>query len=205
MSTLALRLHPIQQMRSARVGPFLCVLLAHLLALGACGRNQGEERVAQHAAKVLGVPASSLRVTTQSELTGTSHDFFLATTDDGKSLVVVVPKKGEMFDARTPDAFEHVSRGEHATQRLSQLGAERVASWFAALGSNVCPLPPGDQAHFVEVTHQPDGGVQLSYAAAHRICVINLRPDGSLVSAKTAQALGPSAAAPRWQTTPGGQ
>jgi hypothetical protein len=172
------------------------------LALGACGRNRQEEQVAQHAAKVLKVPADSLRVTTESELTGGFHDFFLATAQDGKSLVVVAPKKGEMFDARTPDAFDRVSRGEHATERLSQLGAERVASWFAALGGGVCPLPPVDQAHFVEVSRQQDGNVQLSYAALHRICVINLRADGSLASARTADALGPSAAAPaRWQTS----
>ena len=171
--------------------------------LAACGRGN-EDRALHYAMAKLGKPASALRVTTRTDLTGSENDFFLVTPDNGPSLVVVVPSVGAIFDAQTPDAFDRVTRTEHAAERLSQIGAERVAGWFGALGGGACPPPTLDLPHFAEVTQSPDGGVQLSYPAGierklgvERTCVIELGPDGALKSAHTVNASSPRAAS-RW-------
>jgi hypothetical protein len=100
---------------------------------------------------------------------------------------VVVPRKGGApFDSLTPDAFERVTRAEDATRRLSQIGPERVALWFAALGGGRCPMPASDEAHFTEVERLGEGqGVRIAFpvgmtASAERRCVIELGTDGTL-------------------------
>jgi hypothetical protein len=163
--------------------------------------------VARHAALVLGVAPTSLRVTSQSELQGEEHDFYYVVAESGATLVVVVPRGGEPFDARTPDAFTRVARAEQSTARLSKLGAERVASWFGTLGGGVCPPPPVDQAHFATVTRREGGEVELTYPvgvdrarAVERTCVIELAADGSLKAARTMEVSAPRAGT-QWHGT----
>src|SRR5215470_3796926 len=167
--------------------------LALAAALAACARGD-DDRVTRYAMAELGKPAASLRIAPRTELTGSDDNFYLVTPEKGPSLVVVVPSVGPIFDARTPGAFDRVARAERATERLSQLGAERVAAWFGALGGGVCPPPPLDQAHFTEVTRNPDGSVAISYPAGYerrlgveRTCVIELAADGALRSGRTVE------------------
>lgn len=177
--------------------------LALAAALAACARGD-DDRVTRYAMARLGKPAASLRITPRTDLTGAEHTFYLVTPDVGPSLVVVVPSVGPIFDARTADAFDRVARAEHADERLSQLGAERVAAWFGALGGGACPPPPLDQAHFAAVTHNSDGGVTIGYPAGidrklsvELSCIIELDGDGSLRSGRTIE--NPSQrAASRW-------
>jgi len=190
-------------MRFPRLPALVAVFAA---AAAGCFGAGADDRVARHAAAVLGQSPGDLRITSETELTGEAHEFYLVTAPSGRSLLVVVPKKGEIFDARTPDAFSRVARAENAAARLSQLGAERVASWFAALGGS-CPPPPVDQAHFVEVTRQPEGVVQLRYVVGidrsqgiERACVVDLAPDGSLKSSRTLEISGPRASGPSWRS-----
>ena len=186
-------MHPITDMR-------LVPFLALAAALAACARGD-EDRVRHYAMAQLGLPAPAMRITPRTELTGDDNDFFQVTADKGRSLVVVVPSVGPIFDARTAGAFDRVARAEHATERLSQLGAERVAAWFGALGGGVCPPPPLDQAHFTEVIRNPDGSVAISYPAGRerklgveRTCVFELAPDGALKSGRTVEVSAPRAA-----------
>jgi hypothetical protein len=158
------------------------------LAVG-CSATSTEDAVARRAATTLNVPQSELRVTSQSDLTGAHHTFQLITRDGVPVLVVVVPEKGDLFDSKTPDAFDRVAKAENAATLLSQLGAERVALWFATL-TGKCPMPPGDVAHFA-VVEREGGNVRLSYPAGSdksrgvtRTCVIELAPDGSLHSGR---------------------
>lgn len=164
------------------------VLLITTLLAAAAGcsslRDGADERAARHAAGRLGVPAAQLRVTSQTDLTSPLHTFQLVVADDGQSLVVVVPQKGEPFDARTEGAFDRVAREEDAVRNLSRLGAERVALWFAVLGGERCPLPPSNQAKFTTVEKLEDG-VRITYSAGRtgmteRTCLIELAADGSL-------------------------
>ncbi len=166
-----------------RLGLFLLVLAT------ACAGPGDDGRVARYAALQLGMSSSDLRVTSQSDLTGESHNFYLVTSAKGPELVVVAPRVGPFFDSRTPDAFSRVARAEDAAARVGQLGAERVASWFAALGGGVCPPPPADQAHFATATRAADGGIRVSYGAPtaqgiQKTCVIDLAPDGGLKQAR---------------------
>lgn len=177
--------------------------LALAALLAACARGD-DDRVTRYAMAELGKPAASLRVAPRTDLTGSEHSFYQVTPENGPSLLVVVPGVGPIFDARTAGAFDRVSRSEHATDRLFQLGAERVAAWFGALGGGACPPPPLDQAHFADVTTNPDGSVAIGYPAGverklgiEMKCVIVLGPDGSLRSGRTIE--NPSQrAASRW-------
>lgn len=123
-------------------------------------------------------------MTSQSDLTSPGHTFQLVVADDGQTLMVVVPEKGQPFDARDYNAFDRVAVGENAARNLSRLGAERVAMWFAVLGGERCPLPASTAAKFTTV-ERLDDGVRISYDAGkngttERTCVIELGPDGSL-------------------------
>jgi hypothetical protein len=174
-----------------------------LLALVACSGEGDDGRALRFAATQLGVAASELRVTSQSDLTGARHGFYLISTASGPALVVVVPKQGPLFDSRTPDAFSRVSRAEDAARRIGQLGAERVASWFAALGGGVCPPTPADQPHFATAVRQQDGGVRVTYSAPgaqglSRSCSIELAPDGALRQARVTEE--PRAQGSRWSS-----
>src|SRR5262249_26604420 len=121
-------------------------------------------------------------------------------TAKGPALVVIAPRGDALFDSKTPDAFSRVAHAEDAARRIGQLGAERVASWFAALGGGLCPPAPADQAHFATAARAPDGGVRVSYAAAtaqgRRSCIIDLAPDGALREARTVDE--PRAQSSRW-------
>src|SRR5262249_11707196 len=81
--------------------------------VAACGRGT-EDRATQYAMAKLGKPGSALRVTTRTDLNGSENDFYLVTPDNGRSLLVVVPSAGGIFDAQAPDAFDRVSRAENA-------------------------------------------------------------------------------------------
>jgi hypothetical protein len=157
-------------------------------ALGAAGCSSlgdgADERAARHAAARLGVPASQLRVTAQTDLTSPFHTFNLVVAEDGRSLVVVQPRDGEPFDAEAEGAFERVARDEDAVKNLSRLGAERVALWFAVLGGERCPMPTSNAAKFTTVQRLSDG-VRITYDAGkngtiERTCLIELAADGSL-------------------------
>src|SRR5688572_25102603 len=101
-----------------------------LSLLWACSNGSSDDRVARHAAGRLGVDASELRVTAQSDLRGERHRFHLVSRDGAPALVVVETEGGELFDARTEGAFDRVARAEDAAERLQRHGAERVALWF---------------------------------------------------------------------------
>jgi len=169
----------------------LTVSLALAAVIAACARGD-DDRVARYAMAELGKPASALRIAPRTDLTGSEDDFFQVTPDKGPSIIVVVPSAGPIFDSRTAGAFDRVTRAEHAVERLSQLGPERIAAWFGALGGGKCPPPPLDQAHFADVTENPDGSVAIGYPAGierklgvELRCVIELGPDGSLRSGHT--------------------
>lgn len=164
------------------------LLAASVASAAACSHASSEDRAARHAAARFGVPAGSLRVTNQSDLTGERHDFLLVTRAGLPPLVVVVPARGEPFDGDSKGAFDRVARGEDAVRRLSRIGAERVALWFAALGGGRCPMPASDDAHFARVERLADG-VRISYPAGNtaefkRTCAIELAADGSLRDAR---------------------
>jgi hypothetical protein len=194
--SLAAEMHLTWDMR------FLCAGLVLAVAVGACGGSDAEQgRVARHAAAVLGIPASALRITARSDLASDRHAFYLVTPPTGASLVVVVPHDGALFDSRTPDAFTRVARAEQAVTRLSHLGAERVAAWFGALGGGACAPPPVDQAHFATVTRPDGGGAELSYHVQNLTCTINLDADGALVTARQVTTSAPNASTTRsWKS-----
>lgn len=165
------------------------VLCAVSVAATSCSSGGADSSVAHHAAARLGVPADSLRVTSQSDLNGDHHTFYLVTQDHGPSLVVVVPQGGPPFDDRTEGAFDRVSRGENAAARVGQLGSEKIALWYSALGGRVCARPVGDTAHFVTVDTHGDGTVQLSYPTlGEHTCIIELAADGGLRQGRTEDA-----------------
>src|SRR5262249_40861951 len=134
--------------------------------------------------------------------TGAHHSFQLVTRDGAPVLVVVVPEKGELFDSKTPGAFDRVAKSEDAAAHLSQLGAERVALWFATL-TGKCPMPSSDEAHFVAVERDA-GTVRLSYPVGEkghgisRTCTIELNGDGSLKSGKLTETREPETTARGW-------
>jgi hypothetical protein len=172
-----------------------------VLALAACSQGDAEPRVTRYAVFALGVAPSAIRVTAQSELTSDRHQFFLVSAEHGGQLIVVAAPGGVLFDSRAADAFTRVARAEDAVQRIGQLGAERVASWYAALGGGRCPPPPADVPHFATTARTPEGGLRLSYEAAgahgvRRTCVIELAPDGALEQARVVEE--PRAERPRW-------
>jgi hypothetical protein len=179
------------------------LVLALALGMAACVAESEDARVARYAELRLGVPASALRVTSQSDLTGAKHNFYLV-TGAGQRLIVIAPRSGALFDSRTGGAFSRVAHDEDAARRLGQLGAERIAGWFAALGGGVCPAPPADDAHFATVTPAQDGGVRVSYAAPSTqgittTCLIELAPDGTLRQARAIEE--PRALSPvRWRS-----
>src|SRR5262249_45050326 len=170
------------------------------LALVACTGGGEDARVGRYASMRLGLPPSELRVTSQSDLTGEGHTFCLVMPSSGTPLVVVVPKSGVFFDSRAPDAFTRVAKAEGAAEHIGQLGAERVANWFAMLGGGVCPPAPAD-AHFATATRAPDGAVRVSYVAPsaqgiQKTCIIDLAPDGGLRQARVLEE--PRAQSSRW-------
>jgi hypothetical protein len=174
-----------------------------VLMLAVCSGESDEARVARYATFELGLAPKELRITAQSDLTSDRHKFFLVSSGKGRDLLVVVGPGGELFDGRAADAFTHVARDEDAVARIGQLGAERVASWFAALGSSTCPPPPADLPHFATATRTPEGGLHVSYEAAgshgvRRTCVIELAPNGALQQARVVEE--PRAESPRWGT-----
>ncbi len=171
--------------------------LALALVLAACSGDSSEERIAAYAGGRLGVEPGTLRVTSQTELTGNRHRFHLVSREGLPLLVVVEPSSGELFDGKTPGAFDRVARAENATADLGQHGAERVASWFGALGNGACPMPASTNAHFAQTAPGEDGGVTIRYpAGAGKTCVVLLDADGGLESSRlvttsTPQAQGP--------------
>jgi hypothetical protein len=194
--------------RVARVHPFdevahptrMRVVLG-VLVCAACSGDGAEPRVAHYAAFTLGVAPSSMRITAQSDLSSDRHQFFLVNTEHAGDLIVVVAPGGAVFDSHAADAFTRVARAEDAVHRVGQLGAERVAAWFAALGGGKCPPPPTELPHFATTTPMPDGGLRVSYEAAgahgvRRTCVIELAPDGALAQARVVEE--PRAESPRW-------
>jgi hypothetical protein len=189
-----------------RVVIFTTIAVAVAAVVGCSSLRDGtDERAARHAAGRLGVPTAQLRVTSQSDLTSPLHTFQLVVAEDGESLVVVVPRKGEPFDARTEGAFDRVAREESAARNLSRLGAERVALWFAVLGGERCPLPASNQAKFTTVERLPDGGVRITYSAGktgttERTCLIELEADGSLREGRLVERPTAVNAARAWRT-----
>jgi hypothetical protein len=181
MARVLLRMTPVMTHRN-----LASLLLALAMAsAGACSGRTADERALGYAAKKLHADARSLRVTARTEMTTSRTEFFLVTRDGGAPMTVVVPDAGEPFDEHARGAFDRVARSEDTTRRLSQLGAERVALWFAALEPGTCGFPVSDRVHFVksEVT---ESGVRLRYpfpvsGNSVRTCVIDLAQDGGLV------------------------
>jgi hypothetical protein len=173
-------------------------------ACGALGEGGLDDRAARHAEVRLNIPRSQLRVTSQSDLTSPGHTFQLVVAENGESLMVVIPDKGDAFDAMTPGAFERVARAEEATRNLSRLGAERVALWFAVLGGERCPLPASNAAKFTLVEKLEDG-VRISYDAGkngttERTCRIELNADGSLREGQLVERPTAAAATRAWRS-----
>jgi hypothetical protein len=159
------------------------------MILGACGGRGGDERVAAFA-RAHGA-AGELRVSTDTALSTDRTHFYRVDTSD-RELLVVVPSSGEPFDASTPDAFSRVTQAEEAGSRIAQLGADKVALWYIALGGK-CPALPEDPLHFASFTRAADGAVTVSYqvADADTGCVIQLEPNGSVRQARAEAILPP--------------
>jgi hypothetical protein len=160
----------------------------------ACTRqNEEEQRARRHAAQQLGVLSAATRVTTRSELGTDRHRFLRVSVagESGPELTVVVPRQGGgIFDSQTPGAFDRVARAEDTAHRSQQLGADRIAAWFGALGGGLCRDPLHTTERNATLHATDDGGIRVSYRfvtmpegteAAHvRECVVHLAPDGSL-------------------------
>jgi len=178
----------------------LATVAVLVTALAACGGDSETGGVAKRAATALGVPATSLRVTSRSDLDSEQFRFYQVTAPWGPSMIVVAPRDGALFDDRTPDAFTRVCRGENAVAHLSQIGAERVAAWFGALGGRACPPPPVDQPHFATVVHKDDGAVEIGYRSQARTCFIELAADGALRGARTVTAAAANTGTTHWKS-----
>jgi hypothetical protein len=166
----------------------------------ACSPGSPDSRVSRHAAGRLGLESAVLRVTSQTELESPRHRFHLVSRDGVPLLLVVEPREGELFDARTPDAFDRVARAEDAAARLGQLGAERVALWFGALGGGVCPPPTSTGAHFATVERDAEDTIIRYPAGPGKICAVALAPDGGLRKARLEGAPGPQASGGGWKS-----
>lgn len=179
-----------------------------LLSLG-CAREGEEQRARRYAAEQLGVLTAATRVTTRSDLATEKHSFLRVSVlgDPDRELTVVVPHQGGgLFDSSTPGAFDRVARAENTAQRFDQLGADRIAAWFGALGGGVCRDPLLMREHNATASVTPDGGVRLSYrfavipreggAGGVHECILTLAPDGSLRDANVERSAQGSASRP---------
>ena len=158
-----------------------------VFALAGCAASSSDQRARRYGSQTLDVPEGALRVTERSELATPRHAFYYLTRPGLAPLTVVIPRRGEPFDQRTADAFTRVVRAEDAVNRVAELGAERIALWFAALGQSACGMPDLDEPHFARAERTGDT-LRVTYAFAGaggaRRCVLELADDGSLRGAR---------------------
>lgn len=176
-------------------------VLGLFAALAACTETSEEARVRRMAAERFGVEAGVLRVTRRTDLSTDRHRFYRVSTrvaarPTGEPETVTLAVSRTDGGLLAPGSFDQLAREEDASRRIDQLGADRVAGWFGALGG-ACAPPIDDERGTATASRVDDGGVEIRYRflvpgqTTHE-CVIQLAPDGSLRGTSTS-ALGPSA------------